>query len=168
MAPELYQTFARYNRWMNEKLYAVAAELSDEERKTDRGAFFGSIHRTLNHILFGDRIWMNRLSGSSYEVKPMGVDLYDDFGALRAARTRLDDDILAWAEGLTLEFLQGDHAWVSGMDKKTRTQPVWLLTSHMFNHQTHHRGQITTLLSQMGKDIGSTDMPWMTTEEGRQ
>lgn len=159
--PQLYQTFAAYNLWINEKLYAVAAHMSNEERKQDRGAFFGSIHSTLNHILFGDRAWMNRLARADYALKPAGEDLFDDFDALRAERIEMDAAIIDWTKTLTTEQLHSDLTWVSGIDGKSRAHPVWLLTSHMFNHQTHHRGQITTLLSQLGKDVGATDLPWM-------
>jgi len=158
--PVLYQTLARYNAWMNGKLYAACAELPDAERKADRGAYFGSIHSTLNHILFGDRAWMNRLAGAGYETKPIGDDLFEDFDALRAARTQMDADLEAWTTDLAPETLTRTFTWTSGIDGKTRTHPLWLLTPHMFNHQTHHRGQITTLLSQAGQDVGSTDLPW--------
>jgi hypothetical protein len=83
---DMFQTFARYNEWMNEKVYAVCAGIDDAERKRDRGAFFKSIHGTLNHLLFGDRAWMGRFTGRKYEIAPIGVDLYDDFSELRADR----------------------------------------------------------------------------------
>lgn len=159
--PELYQTFAAYNRWMNEKTYAVAAAMTDAERRQDRGAFFKSIHSTLNHILFGDRAWMNRLAQTNFDLKAIGEDLFDDFDALHAERAEMDAAIVDWTRTLTPEQLHSDLTWISGADGKSRTHPVWLLASHMFNHQTHHRGQITTLFSQMGKDVGPTDMPWM-------
>ena len=160
--PQLYQTFARYNHWMNEKVYAVCAGIDDGERKRDRGAFFQSIHGTLNHLLSGDRIWLGRFTGRPYPIAPMGVDLYDDFDALRAARSAMDRDILDWTTGLTEAWLREPFSWTSGVDGQTRTRPGWLLASHLFNHQTHHRGQLTTLLCQMGHDdVGSTDLPWM-------
>jgi uncharacterized damage-inducible protein DinB len=158
---ELYRTFARYNQWMNGKVYAVCAEIDDAERKRDRGAFFRSIHGTLNHLLFGDRTWLGRFTGKPYEVAPMGVDLYDDFAELRAARVAMDEDILAWAAGLTEAWLRDDLSWTSGADGVTRSRKRWLLASHMLNHQTHHRGQLTTLLCQQGHDVGPTDLPWM-------
>jgi uncharacterized damage-inducible protein DinB len=91
----------------------------------------------------------------------MGVDLYGDFEELRAARVAMDEDILAWAADLTQAGLREDLSWTSGVDGKTRSRPRWLLASHLFNHQTHHRGQLTTLLSQLGHDVGPTDLPWM-------
>lgn len=159
--PQLYRTFARYNQWMNQKVYEVCAGIDDSARRRDRGAFFRSIHGTLNHLLFGDRTWMGRFTGRRYPVAPMGVDLYEDFEELRAARTAMDEDILAWTASLTGGWLAEPLTWTSGVDGIVRTRPRWLLASHLFNHQTHHRGQLTTLLSQLGHDVGSTDLPWM-------
>jgi len=145
---------------MNQKLYAVCAEIDDVERKRDRGAFFKSIHGTLNHLLFGDRVWLGRFAAKDYAIAPMGVDLYDDFADLQAARIEMDEDILAWSAGLSEAGLSESLSWTSGVDGVTRSRPRWLLASHMFNHQTHHRGQLTTLLCQMGHDVGPTDLPW--------
>jgi uncharacterized damage-inducible protein DinB len=159
--PQLYRTFARYNQWMNQKTYEVCAKIDDAERRQDRGAFFKSIHGTLNHLLFGDRIWMGRFTGRQYPIAPMGLDLHDDFSELRAARAAMDQDILDWTAGLTEAWLAGTLTWTSGVDGATRARPCWLLASHLFNHQTHHRGQLTTLLCQLGHDVGPTDLPWM-------
>jgi uncharacterized damage-inducible protein DinB len=159
--PQLYQTFAHYNQWVNQKVYAVCAEIDDGERRRDRRAFFKSIHGTLNHLLFVDRMWLGRFTGRRYPLAPMGVDLYDDFQELRAARAAMDAAILDWTAGLSEAWLREPLTWTSGVDGTTRTRPRWLLASHLFNHQTHHRGQLTTLLCQMGHDVGSTDLPWM-------
>ena len=154
-----WQLLADYNAWMNERLYAVCASLSDEERKRNRGAFFKSIHSTLNHILWADRVWMTRFTGKAYTPSvPMGSDIFADFAELKAARAALDADILDWAATLTDEKLQAPYNWVSQVMKMTRVQPTWTFVTHMFNHQTHHRGQLTTLLSQAGIDYGVTDV----------
>lgn len=158
---QLYQTFARYNQWMNQKVYAVCAEIDDAERRRDRGAFFRSIHGTLNHLLLGDRVWMCRFTGRQYPIAPMGVDLYDDFDELCAARVAMDQEILDWTAQLTGQWLSEPLTWTSGTDGQTRSRPRWLCVSHLFNHQTHHRGQLTTLLCQLGHDVGTTDLPWM-------
>ncbi len=155
------QLMAEYNRWMNEKLYAACAKLSDAERKRDRGAFFKSIHGTLNHLLLGDRWWLPRFSHRTYETQPIGVDLYSDFTELRAARAAMDRDILEWAAGVTAQWLNEPMTWTSKLYGITQTHPRWVLVSQMFNHQTHHRGQITTLLSQQGIDVGVTDIPML-------
>ncbi|WP_029058834.1 DinB family protein [Stappia stellulata] len=159
--PETCQTFARYNTWMNGKLYAACADLDDATRKADRGAYFKSLHGTLDHILLGDRIWMNRFTGNDYPRTAIGTHLFSDFEALAAARRAMDAEIEVFATGLTPDWLARPLIWTSGLDGTTRSQPGWLLVSHLFNHQTHHRGQATTLLSQLGVDIGSTDLPWL-------
>ena len=148
------RTMAAYNRWMNERLYELCAGLSDNERKRDRGAFFKSVHGTLNHLLYGDRSWMSRFTGRDLGWKGPADELYADFGELRSARAELDRLIEAWAARL-------DFTYTSRIDGRTRTLPAWLLVTHMFNHQTHHRGQLTTLLSQLGIDPGVTDLPWL-------
>ena len=93
------QTMAAYNRWMNEKLYAVCATLPDEERKRDRKSFFPSIHATLNHILLGDRVWFGRFIGEPFAVKSLNQELYADFAELRAERERVDHEIEKWTTG---------------------------------------------------------------------
>lgn len=166
ITPQYAQTLARYNRWMNEKIYAACDRLTDEERKEDCGAFFKSIHSTLNHLLWADCMWLGRFAkGTSLEKEypkaALGSDLYDDWNALKAARMAMDADILAWAAMLDADWLGRDFTWYSGLTKSNRTKPAWLLVAHMFNHQTHHRGQVTTLLSQRGIDPGDTDLMLM-------
>ena len=157
---EYCQTMAAYNGWMNRNVYEAAARLSDGERKVDRGAFFRSIHSTLNHVLWGDRVWLPRFNGRTYSVGAIGVDLYDDFDDLLAARFAMDDEITAWAAGLADADLAGTLTWFSGVAQREMSRPRWLCVVQMFNHQTHHRGQVTTLLKQAGIDPGVTDLPW--------
>ncbi len=151
---------ARYNHWMNQKLYSICTEIPDSVRRQDRGAFFKSVHGTLNHLLFGDRSWMGRFMAQPFAAKA-GDELYQDFEQLRQERQITDQQILDWAEQLSSDWLLQPFTYTSGIDRKTRTLPAWLLVTHMFNHQTHHRGQLTTLLSQLGYDPGVTDLPWM-------
>jgi uncharacterized damage-inducible protein DinB len=154
-----WQLMADYNAWMNERLYSVCASLSDEARKRNRGAFFKSIHSTLNHILWADSVWMTRFTGRAHAPSvPLGTDVYADFGELSTARTSLDAEISAWAAALTEEQLNAPYTFVSQVLKVTRVQPTWSFVTHMFNHQTHHRGQLTTLLTQAGIDPGVTDV----------
>lgn len=168
ISPNHACTMAAYNRWMNERFYAACVPIADSERKRDRGAFFKSIHGTLNHLLFGDRVWLGRFLGADrndpngrfYALRTDTI-LFDDFNALRAERAWLDGEIERWAAGLTEAWLAADFTWTSGIDGKTRSRPGWLLATHLFNHQTHHRGQLTTLLMQLGIDPGATDIPWM-------
>ena len=152
------QTMAAYNRWMNDKLYAACAELGDADRKLDRKAFFGSIHGTLNHILLADRIWFGRFIGRPIQVQSLRQELFADFGELRAERTLTDQDIEGWTQGLTDAQLAGKVRFTSVVNPAPRVFDLWICVTHLFNHQTHHRGQVTALLSQCGKDYGVTDL----------
>lgn len=158
---EYARVMAAYNRWMNGKLYALCAALPDAERKRDLGAFFRSIHGTLNHVLWGDRVWMGRFTGRDYGKGRIGLDLFDSFEELTAARQEMDGEIVAWAEALTETWLDEPISWTSGIDGRRRTLPHWVVVMQLFNHQTHHRGQVTTLLKQLGVDPGETDLPWL-------
>ena len=155
------EMFAEYNLWMNDKIYAAAARLDDAQRKQDRGAFFGSIHGTLNHLVWGDMVWLARLDGRTQTLPPVGTILHEDFDALHAARKTLDAEILAWAKTVTPEWLATPHIWTSRIYATTFTHPAWALVAQMYNHQTHHRGQVTTLLMQAGVDPGITDIPML-------
>jgi uncharacterized damage-inducible protein DinB len=157
---EYARIMARYNRWMNERLYAVCAEMSDAERKLDRGAFFRSIHGTLNHLLLGDRIWLGRFRGQLFGVRSLDQELYADFGELRREREGTDGEISDWVESLGEEQLAAPFSFRSIVGARDHAYPLWTLVVHFFNHQTHHRGQLTTLLSQSGRDPGVTDLLW--------
>ena len=157
------QRMARYNRWQNENLYGVADRLSEEARRQERGAFFGSIHKTLSHLLWADRIWMSRFTG---EPRPPGgipesVSLYPDWENLKSERNGFDGMILHWADGIDPAWLAADHSYYSGAIKRDVTKPRWLLIAHMFNHQIHHRGQVHCLLTQAGGKPHDTDLPFM-------
>jgi uncharacterized damage-inducible protein DinB len=155
------QLMAEYNAWMNGKIYGACTCMSDDELRKDRGAFFKSIYLTLNHIAYADMAFLSRFTGQPPEVPPLGEDLFAEFALLRAAREHLDDRLLKWSSALTAEWLALPLTYVSKVDAQERTISRWVLVSHLFNHQTHHRGQITTLLSQHGLDLGSTDIPFM-------
>lgn len=174
---EQYRALARYNRWMNDKLYRLAGGLDDAERKRERGAFFKSIHGTLNHILLADRTWLSRFTGDAERFASRGAggefititslaqELYADFTDLTRERAKTDADILTWVDQLDERALSGDLTYTrAGVVLK---EPLWWATGHFFNHQTHHRGQITTLLTQMGIDPGPTDLIAMLREKPR-
>ena len=167
------RTMARYNSWMNEKIYEASSGLSDAARKEDRGAFFGSLHGTLNHILVGDLVWLQRfatadwdfpaLEGLSFDrlqlFTGLGMIIFEDFARLRSEREVIDAAIVEWADNdLTEDILRADLAHKTITNPRNVTRPMVLCVSHFFNHQTHHRGQATTLLSQQGLDPGATDM----------
>ena len=170
MSPEWLAASARYNRWMNDKLYALAATLSDAARKRDSGAFFKSIHGTLNHLLLTDRLWLARFKGVAIPdgfmgpgIRSLDQELYADFEELRRERALTDDELSAWVPGLTIEQLAAPLVYMRRGHKLE--SPLWGAVAHVFNHQTHHRGQITTLLSQQGHDPGVTDLFAMLREE---
>ena len=162
---------AQYNRWFNRKVFEAAARLGPEGVARDRGAFFGSILRTLNHIMVGDLIWLRRFA-SDHPARPPAVPfgdegwpeadkldqvLYPDFDRLRAKRDQLDAVIEDWIGGLSEADLDIDLEYRNTQGVPGR-RPFDLLLEHLFNHQTHHRGQVTTLLTQAGVDVGATDM----------
>lgn len=152
------KAMARYNTWMNAKLYSCCASLSDEQRKRDLGAFFGSIHGTLNHLLLADRIWMGRFTGEPFTAGSLRDELYADFDELRSARVAEDARIERWVATLTPAAVAGELRYQSIVNPQPRVYPLWFALTHFFNHQTHHRGQVTTLLMQLGVDVGVTDL----------
>ena len=166
---EQYRLLARYNTWMNARLYSLAAALSDDERRADRGAFFRSIHGTFNHLLLVERIWLHRLTGDAAlstsrdadgaVIRYRGLDqeLYADFEQLRHEQAVTDAHVERWADGLDAAALAGPMRYHS-TDGAAREHPLWQGATHLFNHQTHHRGQLTTLFSQLGHDPGVTDL----------
>jgi uncharacterized damage-inducible protein DinB len=152
-----YEANARYNRWMNERLYALADTIGEDARKRDLGAFFGSIHRTLNHILLADRVWLGRFDAAEpFAMKSLGEELYADFAELRRERAKTDDVIDAFVASLDGEKLDAPLRYTRGGE--AIEHPLWWAVGHFFNHQTHHRGQLTTLFHQLGHDPGVTDM----------
>jgi uncharacterized damage-inducible protein DinB len=170
MSPEWLNASARYNRWMNDKLYGLVATLSDEARKRDCGAFFKSIHGTLNHVLLADRVWLARAKGlptpdgfMAPGIRSLDQELYANFENLRHERTLTDTELSNWISDLTHERLANTLVYLRG-GKKIES-PLWWIVAQVFNHQTHHRGQVTTLLSQQGHDFGSTDLFAMLREE---
>ena len=142
-----FRTMARYNTVANRRLYEACSLLPDAERKKTREAFFGSIHATLNHLLVGDRLWLARLAGENAPSIGLDAILYEDFGELREARRREDARIEAFAAGLDAGFLGGTIRYVNKAGG-TYDDPVRILLAHLFNHQTHHRGQVHDMLSQ--------------------
>ena len=174
---EYLQRMARYNRWMNRKLFAKVSELPADAIAEDRDAFFGSILGTLNHILIADLFWLHRFATSpacrealahpltEYPTPATLRDiLFDDFAELTETRRSLDGLILDFSETWSDELLaQPIHYRNMAGEKQER--PLGQLLQHFFNHQTHHRGQATTLLFQAGIDPGPTDLLVMMMDE---
>ncbi|ACK72028.1 DinB family protein [Gloeothece citriformis PCC 7424] len=155
-----YRLMAEYNQWMNQRLYNICATIPDPERKQERGAFFKSIHGTLDHLLYGDRAWMCRFLNQPFSGNIQEL-LYSDFEDLRQEREKTDRQLIEWTNQLSTEWLAAPFNYQSKVYQKNRVLPAWMLVVHLFNHQTHHRGQLTALLSQLGYDYGVTDLPWM-------
>ena len=156
------QRFARYNRWQNQSIYAAAATLPDGTRKRNMGAFFKSIHATLNHLLVADYLWLSRMDGQPCAVRSLDEELYGDFDELRKQREFTDDRLDRVVAALTPEVLAGTMTYrrLSGGQDEV-SMPMNQVFMHLFNHQTHHRGQVTTLLMQCGVDVGRTDLAWL-------
>ena len=164
ISPDYVRTMATYNRWQNGSLYDAASTLGDDARKQARGAFFGSIHATLNHILWGDQIWMSRFTGASAPAISEMVEstrIYAQWEDLCAARTAFDETIASWAAETDQKWLDGDLTWTSVANNRTFSKPMWQLVTHMFNHQTHHRGQVHAMLTAAGARPDDTDLPFM-------
>jgi len=140
---------ARYNKVSNQRLYDACATLSDDDLHADRGAFFGSIFATLNHIMVGDHIWLGRLRDDLSANLSLTKTLYDDFADLSAARAALDAELETFAAGLTADRLATpwDYRDSAG---NVRHDAYAICVSQLFNHQTHHRGQIHGMLTQAG------------------
>lgn len=165
----LLRLMANYNEWMNAKVYKATGELSHEAFASERGAYFGSIRGTLNHLVIADTIWLKRFAlhpSGSETLKPVAdledpdfhdLSRYADLPTLEAHRTWLDSIISAWSNGIAEGDLDVPVRYADRKGRKVEAD-FFALAMHFFNHQTHHRGQITTLLSQAGADVGVTDL----------
>ena len=161
MIERLFPTImAAYNSEMNRRLFAAAQQLTDEERRADRGAFWHSIHGTLCHQLWGDRIWMALFAGWPRPDLPMkdSDSLHDRFEALADARVDADRRIEQWAGAISQEWLDAQSSWYSAAAGRELRKPNKLLVVHFFNHQTHHRGQVHAMLTAAGRQTGDTDL----------
>lgn len=154
------QTMARYNAEMNRRTFAAAARLTDQERRQQRGAFWGSIHGTLCHLLWGDQIWMFRFDDWP---KPTGTqkessNLIAAFDELCGARAEADVGISEWAARVDDNWLREEQSWFSvSVGREMRTSRG-VLVAHFFNHQTHHRGQAHAMITAAGEQTGDTDL----------
>jgi len=156
-----FEVLSQYNSWMNKNIFNICDSLSDDVRNKDMGAFFSSIHKTLDHILYGDKAWLERLRDNAYVPRDINKTLYPSWSDLKQERFVIDNEINTWVKSLNSDKLNQIHTYTSNVDGKERSVPYWSLVHHVFHHQTHHRGQVTTLLSQLGIDFGTTDIPFM-------
>lgn len=158
--PAYVQLMARYNAWQNESLCKAADQLDDEGRWRDRGAFFKSIAETFNHVLWADEVWLSRLTGSA--KPPIGgrdaVTYVKDWAEFRRIRAERDAQIVAWAEAVEPAWLRGTLIWYSGAAGREMGKLRAFVIAHLFNHQTHHRGQIHAMLTAAGAKPEDTDL----------
>lgn len=149
-----YIMFAGYNAWANERIYNAAEKLSADEYRADKGAFFKSMHGTLNHLLVADRIWMKRFTGQGEAPTRLDAILHEELSSLRAARDREDARISAYIGQLTEEELAATFSYMTIVNPKQVTQPLAPALDHFFNHQTHHRGQAHAILTGLrGREV---------------
>ena len=160
ITPAYVRTMAAYNSEMNRRLYAAASRLSDEERRRDRAAFWGSLHNTLVHILWGDGQWMSRFDGWERPQTPIKESghMLVDYDELCTRRVKADADIERWAGKVDDAWLDVDLTWFSGAAQREISAPKRLLVTHFFNHQTHHRGQAHALITAAGEKTEDTDL----------
>lgn len=162
-----FQMFAAYNGWANIKLLAAAADLTDAEFREDRGAFFGSLHRTLNHLIGTDRIWMKRFTGSGDAPTALDTVLFEKLDELAQARKAEDARIIAWMDTLDEAALAADFTYRPVSQPTEFTQPLSPALAHLFNHQTHHRGQCHMTLTALGKPSLNLDLIYFLRSEGK-
>jgi uncharacterized damage-inducible protein DinB len=164
-----FAMFAAYNAWANRTLYAAASELTEDELVADKGAFFGSVLRTLNHLLVADRVWMHRMSGEGMLPTALDQLLYPRFPDLKEAREAEDARIIAFIDGLDEARLSGSISFTPvGKTEPVISQRLHSTLSHVFNHQTHHRGQCHAILTALGKPSLTLDLVYYLRQQGQQ
>ena len=158
--PAFVRTMAAYNAEMNRRIYAAAARIPDAARRQERGAFWGSLHGTLCHLLWGDQAWMSRFDGweKPTVIQKQSATLVESFDELQRQRTDADAKISVWAGKVTEAWLAEEQVWFSASVQRELRQPRSLLVTHFFNHQTHHRGQAHAILTGLGQDAPSLDL----------
>lgn len=167
ITPGWCHTMARYNAWQNGNLLAAADTLDAAARGKDRGAWFGSIQGTLSHLLWGDLIWMSRFDGGDPPPKAgfaESATIFADWAAYKRRRAATDARIVTWASLLEPDALEGDLVWYSGAMGREMNKPRAICIMQLFNHQTHHRGQVHAMLTAAGARPGATDLPFMPDE----
>jgi len=155
---------SRYNIWQNNQLYDILKLMNEVEYERERGAFFGSIKATMNHLLWGDLLWLSRFAGGDVpkiESASQFFDLYETLSIWSAERFRCDNRIIAWASGLKQIDLTGQLTWKSISMQEEVNTPLSLCITHYFNHQTHHRGQVHAMLTAAGQKAPVTDFIFM-------
>jgi uncharacterized damage-inducible protein DinB len=153
-----FPMLAAYNSWANRRLYDAVSALPDADYRADRGAFFRSVHGTLNHLLVADRIWMRRFTGDGESPTRLDAILFEDFAELRTAREAEDARIERYIGGLSETALAGMLRYRTITNPRDIEQPLMPALVHFFNHQTHHRGQAHCLLTGLTGGAPSFDL----------
>lgn len=163
-----FMMFAAYNQWANGRIYDAAGEINDDEFNRNVGAFSGSMMGTLNHLLTADRIWMKRFTGEGDAPASLDAIMHRALPVLRMARESEDRRIIDWVGGLSDKALSGRFTYMTVSDMRTVSQRLAPALAHVFNHQTHHRGQAHAILTILGRPSVPLDlMLFQRTEEGR-
>ena len=152
---------ARYNAWQNKQLVPFLGALTEDELRQDRKAFFGSILATLNHILWADAMWLHRFGAGPEPAHSEHLEYTATLDEWCRARAKMDAEISAWADGLTQEVLDSDLRWTSKLSGQSAVSPMAQLVMHVFNHQTHHRGQVHAMLTAAGQGAPVSDIPYL-------
>ena len=153
-----YRMFGRYNAWANSRLYDATARLSPEQYRADRGAFFKSVHGTLNHLLVTDRIWMQRFTGEGDAPNRLDAILFESFDDLRVAREAEDRRIVDFVDGLDDGRIAGTIKYRRVSTPEEFEQQLTPALAHWFNHQTHHRGHVHALLTGLVGEAPELDL----------
>lgn len=146
-----FMMLAAYNQWANERIYEASADLGEDEWGQDAGAFFKSMKGTLNHLLVADRVWMKRFTGEGDAPAALETILHEDFAKLHAARQAEDKRIVQWVGSLSDKAFAGRFTYMTVTDMRTISQRLAPALDHVFNHQTHHRGQAHMILTVLGR-----------------
>lgn len=157
---EYIHEMATYTRWQNDNIYTICEEIGPEERKRDRGMFFSSVHNTLDHICVVNRSILTFLDGTLPERNPPGFAVWPDWEDLKATRLEQDNLLSQGAREWTEDWLAGKTIKRDPKGKDLPEVPRWVMVVQLFNHQTHHRSQVTSALHSMGIEYGTTDIPW--------
>lgn len=160
IAPSYVVEMAAYSRWQNDNIYRICDEIGEEERVRDRGLFFGAIHNTLDHICVVNRAILTYIDGTMPERTRPGQVVWPDWEDLKCTRLMQDDQLAAGGRDWTEGWLAEDVAIQNPRFDDPPVFPRWVMVVQLFNHQTHHRSQVTTALHAMGIDYGNTDIPW--------
>lgn len=163
ITPDYARTMARYNAELNRRIYGAALRLTDAQRREAAGAFWGSIHGTLSHLLWADRLWLSRFGvGEAPDVAlAQSPTMIEDFDELWRERQAMDQTIIDWAESTKPSDFEGDLSWYSGAAGRQMVKPRAICVMQIFNHQTHHRGQVHALITRFGEKTGDTDLPFV-------